>query len=103
MSNHQLKIGLVAAVLSTIMIFAVSLPAANALTTRDMSVFNDQHHTDRFPGGQKICGDHLCSTAEWTDMKVALSHAQYAKNHCDELKSWKACGEPTTVVKQKNQ
>lgn len=102
MSNHQLKIGLVAAALSTIMIFAVSLPAANALTPRDFSIESPTHHTDRFPGGQKICGDHLCSIAEWADMKKGLSHAQYVKNHCEELKSWKPCGGPMTVEKQKS-
>lgn len=93
MSNRQLKFGLIAFVLSSIIVFAVSLPAASALTQRDFTYLNDRHHTDRFPGGQKVCGDHLCTVQEWSDMKKALQDSQRNNSACEDLKQWRACGE----------
>jgi hypothetical protein len=90
MSKQQLKIGLLAAVMSAVMVFAVSLPAASALTPRDFT-YSTTSHTDRFPGGQKICGDHLCSIHEWGKMKKALEEAQRDPTICKELIQWKSC------------
>jgi len=93
MSNQQLKIGFVALVLSALIIFATTaLPAANALTPS--TVYDTRgHKTDRFPGGQHICGDKLCSSDEWAKMKNALHKAQRNTNLCSELKSLEYCGQ----------
>ena len=94
MSNQQLKIGLVALVLSAIMVFAsAALPAVNALTPSTVYERYSQK-TDRFPGGQHICGDHLCSATDWAKMKHALAVAQRDPNKCKELKGWMTCGLP---------
>lgn len=98
MSNQKLKFGLVAVALSSIMLFSAALPAAKALTPRDLSVFPDSHTTDRFPGGQKICGDKLCSSWEWAHMKYLLHRAQSNPGICAILKTWKECGGPTTYA-----
>ncbi len=100
MFNRQLKFGLIAFVLSSMVALAVSIPAANALTPRDMNVFNDNHHTERFLGGVKICGDHVCSVDEWSQMKHALRDAQRTHTDCPQLKEWKSCG---SYTKQSNQ
>ncbi|MEO9276896.1 MAG: hypothetical protein ABI340_03820 [Nitrososphaera sp.] len=100
MSNPQLKFGLVAFVLSSMVALAVSIPAASALTPRDLSILNDAHHTERFPGGVKVCGDHVCSADEWSQMKHALRDAQRNPADCSQLKEWKACG---VYVKQSGQ
>jgi hypothetical protein len=96
MVNQKLHFGLAAIVLSSIMVFAVALPAANALTPRDFVYLQDNHKTDRFPGGQHVCGDHLCSADEWGKMKQSLRAAQRTPGECDQLKQWKACEPPTT-------
>lgn len=93
MSNRQLKFGLVAFVLSSMVALAVSIPAASALTPRDLSILNDAHHTERFPGGIKVCGDHVCSVDEWSQMKHALRDAQRNHTECPQLKEWKSCGQ----------
>lgn len=98
MVNQKLQIGLAAVVLSSIMVFAAALPAANALTPRDFQYLNDNHKTDRFPGGQHVCGDHLCSADEWGKMKQAIRESQRHPGECDELKKWEPC-EPTTNTK----
>lgn len=92
MVNQKLHIGLTAVMLSSIMVFAVALPAASALTPRDFQYLNDNHKTERFPGGQHVCGDHLCSAADWGKMKQALRAAQRDPSTCPQLKDWKACG-----------
>jgi len=99
MSNQQVKIGLVALALSAIMVFAATaLPAVNALTPS--TVYDTRgHKTDRFPGGQHICGEKLCSVGEWAMMKNSLHKAQGDPNKCAELKGWKYCGEPINVPK----
>jgi hypothetical protein len=48
MSNQQIKIGLVALAFSTIMVFAATLPAVNALTPSSVYERYSQK-TDRFP------------------------------------------------------
>ncbi len=93
MSEHPIKIGLVAVALSSLMIFALSLPAASALTPRDLSILPDNHTTDRFSGGQRICGDHICSDWQWSHMKNLLHRAQSNAGICAILESWHWCGE----------
>jgi hypothetical protein len=63
----------VTAVLMT-SIAAVTIPAASALKSR--SNFNDNHYTELYPGGPKICGDHLCAPGEYDKMQQALAQAQ---------------------------
>ena len=96
MSNQKLPLGLVAAVLASILIFAAALPAANALTTRDFRFLDNRHTTDRFPGGQKVCGDHLCTAGEYSKMKQKLHYAERNPAECPELKNWKECGTAST-------
>jgi hypothetical protein len=55
-------------------IVAVSIPAASALTSR--TNFNDNHYTALYPGGPRICGDHICAPGEYDKMQQALAHAQ---------------------------
>ena len=56
----------------------VDIPSANALTKRDYSVLNDQHTTASY-GNSMICGDHYCSTGEFSKMQQQLSQAQSGK------------------------
>jgi len=51
-----------------------TLPVANALTSR--SSFNDNHYTSLYPGGPRICGDHVCSPGEYDKMQQELAQAQ---------------------------
>lgn len=96
MSNQQIKIGLVALVLSIVLVFAAALPAVNALTPS--SVYDRfQQKTDRFPGGQHICGEKLCSADDWAKMKNKLHVAQRNPDACQELKGWIYCGQPTVI------
>ena len=98
MSNQQVKLGLVVLALSAIMVFAAAIPAVNALTPS--TVYNDRgHKTDRFPGGQHICGETLCSPDQWSKMKNLLRVAQSDPDRCKELKGWMYCGEPIVEPK----
>jgi Spy/CpxP family protein refolding chaperone len=99
MSNQQAKLGLVALVLSAIMVFAsAALPAVNALTPS--TIYDTRNHkTDRFPGGQHICGETLCTADQWAKMKYALHVAQRDPSRCLELKGWMYCGEPIVIPK----
>jgi hypothetical protein len=63
----------VTAVLMT-SIAAVTIPAASALTSR--TNFNDNHYTALYPGGPRICGDHICAPGEYDQMQQALAQAQ---------------------------
>jgi len=98
MSSQQIKVGLVALALTATLVFAAALPAVNALTP---STVYDRYSvkTDRFPGGQHICGEKLCSPDDWAKMKNSLHAAQRDPNLCNELKGWKYCGEPIVVPK----
>lgn len=98
MPNQQIKIGLIALALSTIMVFAATLPAVNALTPSSVYERYSQK-TDRFPGGQHICGETLCSPDSWAKMKQSLHIAQRYPNKCSELREWMHCGEPTITPK----
>lgn len=49
-------------------------PAASALTSR--SSFNDNHYTALYPGGPRICGDHICAPGEYDKMQQELVQAQ---------------------------
>lgn len=98
MSNQQIKIGLVALALSTIMVFAATLPAVNALTPS--SVYSRlSQEPDRYAGGQHVCGESLCSPGSWAKMKQTLHVAQHDPNKCSELRGWMYCGEPTITPK----
>ena len=90
------KLGLIATVLSLTIICSVTLPAANALTPRDVSIIKDYIVTDKYAGGQRVCGDHLCSASEWNAMKHALQVHIHKSINCEDLKKWKVCKlEPT--------
>ncbi len=91
MLNQKLRFGLTAVALSALVIVAVAVPSASALTPRDFQYLQDNHKTDRFPGGQHICGAHLCSPQQWSDMKSALGNAQRNPGQCASLKQWEAC------------
>ena len=85
------KLWLVSAMSSMMIVIAVSLPTANALTPRDVSIIKDYIITDKYPGGQRVCGDHLCSASEYAAMKHALQvHIKNSKT-CEDLKQWKVC------------
>jgi len=101
MSNQQIKMGLVALVLTVIMVFAAALPAVNALTP---STIYERYakKTDSTPGGQHICGEKLCSSGEWVKMKKSLHAAQSNPNVCKELRGWEYCGQQTVVPKTSN-
>ncbi|MDE1867342.1 MAG: hypothetical protein KGI08_06505 [Thaumarchaeota archaeon] len=91
MLNQKQRFGLAAVMLSAIVIYAVATPSASALTPRDFKYLQDTHKTDRFLGGQYICGDHLCSPQEWSAMKQAIGSAQRNPGQCASLKQWEAC------------
>ncbi|MGI0026683.1 MAG: hypothetical protein ACREAD_02440 [Nitrosopumilaceae archaeon] len=73
MSSKLMLAVFVTAVLMT-SIAAVTIPAASALTSR--SSFNDNHYTANYPGGPRICGDHMCAPGEYDKMQEALAQAQ---------------------------
>ena len=73
MSSKLMLAVFVTAVLVT-SIAAVTIPAASALTSR--SSFNDNHYTALYPGGPRICGDHICAPGEYDKMQQALGQAQ---------------------------
>ena len=91
MLNQKLRFGLAAVALSALIVYAVAIPSASALEPRNFQYLNDNHKTDRFPGGQHICGDHLCTPQEWSAMKQALGNAQRNPSECTALKQWQAC------------
>ena len=98
MFNQQIKIGLVALALSTIMVFAATLPAVNALTPSSV-YYRLSQEPDRYAGGQHVCGENLCSPSSWTKMKQTLHVAQHDPSKCSELRGWMYCGEPTITPK----
>src|SRR5690349_22630874 len=51
-----------------------TLPVASALTSRNN--FNDNHYTALYPGGPRICGDHVCAPGEYDKMQQGLDQAQ---------------------------
>src|SRR5713226_8427762 len=51
-----------------------TLPVASALTSRNN--FNDNHYTALYPGGPRICGDHVCTPGEYDKMQQGLAQAQ---------------------------
>ncbi|MBI3640505.1 MAG: hypothetical protein HY223_09385 [Thaumarchaeota archaeon] len=73
MSSKLMLALFVTAVLMT-SIAAVTIPAASALTSRNS--FNDNHYTALYPGGPRICGDHVCAPGEYDKMQQALAQAQ---------------------------
>ena|SRR5689334_11665973 len=73
MSSKLMLALFVTAVLMT-SIAAVTIPAASALTSR--SSFNDNHYTALYPGGPRICGDHVCAPGEYDKMQQDLAQAQ---------------------------
>lgn len=98
MVNQKLHIGLVALALSSIVVLAVALPAANALTPRNFQYFNDNHVTATYQSsGPYVCGDKVCSADEWSKMRQDLRAAQRDQTACPQLKSWEACGAPVST------
>ncbi len=81
----------VSAILSLTLVFAFALPNVNALTPRDISITKDYIITDKYSGGQRVCGDHLCSAGEYSAMKHALQVHIHKSITCQDLKKWKAC------------
>ena len=53
----------------------LTVPAANALMTRNYYYVNDQPLTARL-GNHDVCGDHLCAPGEWDKLISSLSNAQ---------------------------
>jgi hypothetical protein len=95
MSSQQYKLGLVALTLVAVLVFAAALPAVSALTPS--TVYGRyQQKTDRFPGGQHICGESLCSPDQWAKMKNSLHKSQRDSNACPQLRAWIACNQPAT-------
>jgi len=66
--------GLLAIAISSILALSVTLPAATALTQRDN--FDDNHTTARFLGGQKVCGDKLCTGSQYSKHIEKIMAAQ---------------------------
>ena len=97
MSNQQVKLGLVALVLVVILGFAAALPAVSALTP---STIYQRYSlkTDSRPGGQHICGEKLCSSDQWSKMKIDLRKAQRDYNTCTQLRAWIPCNEQPIVT-----
>lgn len=91
MLNQKLLFGLAVAALMSMVIYTAAVPSASALTPRDFSYQEDAHKTDRFPGGQNICGDHLCTPQQWSAMNQAIGSAQRHPGECSSLKQWEAC------------
>ena len=60
---------------SVVPALAQTAPTTSNLVKRDYSYVNDQHLTARF-GNNKVCGDHLCATGEWTKLQENLNQAQ---------------------------
>ncbi|MBI3639284.1 MAG: hypothetical protein HY223_03115 [Thaumarchaeota archaeon] len=54
-----------------------TMPSANALTSRNS--FNDNHYTALYPGGPRICGDHICAPGEYDKYLQTLNNAQLKK------------------------
>lgn len=98
MSNQQVKLGLVAFVLVAILVFAAALPAVSALTPSTIYGRYSQK-TDRFPGGQHVCGDKLCSPDQWAKMKTSLRQSQGDNTKCPQLRAWVSCNEAIATPK----
>jgi hypothetical protein len=97
MVNQKLHIGFIALALTSILVFAVALPAANALTPRNFQYFNNNHKTDLYPGGPYVCGDKVCTADEWSKMSQDVRKAQRDPTVCAQLKSWMPCGSTGTT------
>ncbi|MGI0068937.1 MAG: hypothetical protein ACREAN_01630, partial [Nitrosopumilaceae archaeon] len=55
-------------------IAGITLPAANALITRDYTYLNDNHLTALY-GESAVCGDHMCAPGEWDKLQASLTAA----------------------------
>jgi hypothetical protein len=96
MLKQKLRFGLAVAALLSVMIWIVAVPSVSALTPRDFTYQEDAHKTDRFPGGQYICGDQLCTPHQWSAMNQAIGASQHNPNIClSSLKQWEACTPPS--------
>jgi hypothetical protein len=83
-------LGLIAIAISSILALSVTLPAANALIQR--ANFDDNHTTFRYLGGQKICGEKLCSGMSYDKHLKQMYDAQRSAAVCREaLKAGKKC------------
>jgi hypothetical protein len=92
MLNQKLRFGLAVAALLSVMVYAMAVPSASALTPRDFSYLQDTHKTARFMGGQNICGDQLCTSQQWSAMNQAIGDAQHNPGMCfSSLKQGETC------------
>ncbi len=85
------------AIIPALLILSTLFSTVHALTPRDISILDDRFTTERYPGGQKICGDHMCKPGEWSMMKHAIQTHLRASINCEDLKKWKPC--MTTISK----
>ena len=53
----------------------LTMPAANALMTRNYYYINDNPITAR-TGNTAVCGNHICAPGEWDKLVTSLSNAQ---------------------------
>ena len=75
--------GLLAIAISSIVVLSINLPYAAALIQRDD--FSDNHTTARFLGGQKVCGEKLCSGSQYsTHLGKILTAQQTSGIQCRE-------------------
>ena len=83
-------LGLFAIAISSILALSVTLPAAYALTQADTN--KTDLTTFRFLGGQKICGEKLCSGKAYDKHLKQMFDAQRSAAVCREaLKQGKKC------------
>jgi hypothetical protein len=73
MSKLLVVLVLMVAVIASIV--GTTLPAANALVTRDFAYLNDNHITALY-GNTMVCGDHMCAPGEWDKLQASLTAAQ---------------------------
>ena len=92
MLNQKLLFGLTLVALLSVILSSVSIQSVGALTPRDFRYLEDNHKTARFPGGQEVCGDHLCTSHDWSSMQQAIGGAQRNPASCfTSLRHWEAC------------
>jgi len=64
----------------------ISSQEANALTQRDFSYLNDNPITV-LSGNTKICGNHMCSPGEWSELQSSLSTSQRGQQATNNVTS----------------
>jgi len=78
--NDKLRyIGLLV-ILPVITAALTSTPTLPAVALTQRTNFDDNHYTFIYPGGQKICGDHICAPGEW-DNYIQQLYANQLQKH----------------------